>query len=101
MEFRDGAIQWVVQQNRSDAGIGHLRFWFEQVSAAEKGLVLFDRLPFVVINGAALADPPGVDVAQTGDAPVIAFQRPGPYVASGNWNVVSAQGGKARLVRRL
>ena len=64
------AFHGVVEQDWRYAGIGHLRFGFIQMRAAEEGFVLFDRLAFVVVQGAALAHPAGARGAQHGNAVV-------------------------------
>ena len=70
MQCGDHPLHGVIEQDRRDAGIGHLRFRFVQVRAAEERLVLFDRLAFVVVDGPAAADPARVRGARHGHAVV-------------------------------
>ena len=61
MKCGDHALHGIVEQDRRDTGIGHLRFRFVQVRAAEEGFVLFDRLALVVEDCPAAGDPAWLD----------------------------------------
>ena len=56
----DDALHRIVEQDRTDAGVGHVLLGLVEVRGAEEGLVLPDRLALVVEDRAAGADPAGL-----------------------------------------
>jgi hypothetical protein len=51
------AVERIVVNDRRDTGLNDKVFVFEVTGGTEEGLVLFDRIAFVVEDGAAAADP--------------------------------------------
>ena len=64
MQGGDDAFNRVVEQDRRDAGHGHLWLFFIKVCAAEEGLVLFDGLPFVIIDRTPFSHPAVIGMDQ-------------------------------------
>ena len=86
----DDPLDRIVEQDGADAGVRHLALFFVEMGRAEEGLVLPDRLAFVVEHRAPAADPALRRIGLHGFAVGVAHQRAGLHIAAGERHVGAA-----------